>query len=223
MLKKKFMALILTFCLIVSATALFVGCGEETDTKIGAKIEIVNASGTGVANVDVEVYSGENLLTSGVTNAQGVLSFKADKGVYSVKITAMPSGYDVENTTTEFDLSSSSKSLQIMLFNAIGTYEMPDSFIGDINNTMAVTLPAKTMHYIIVYRSQGREFTINGTGFTFKFNGVKTEINGTHNVTLNGVYMDTFTGSEFILINYSDAPVTVSMTLHELEQEQEIP
>lgn len=220
MFVKKITAFLLVLCTVLGVMAFTAGCGEDAPQKINCQVEFSLSDGTVVQGVEIAVKKGDKTIASGVSDESGVVKFKAEKGNYSVVVTAFPAGATALEPSFDIAVSSANKNAKITLIKSIGSIDEPDSFVPDSNGAMLVTLPAKSIHYLVVYRSRGREMTFAGQGYTVVFNGEEKTVSGSLTITLNGTAMDTYSGSEFAIINLSDSAITVGMTLHDLPEEE---
>ena len=110
---KKLLSLVLIAALVLSVVSSLAGCNQEkpnastapTGGESGGKgtytVRVHTAGGMALSEIDVYIYSGEDLENYGKTDANGKVSFELPvKSDYTVKLSGVPKGYDVKDSYT---------------------------------------------------------------------------------------------------------------------------
>ena len=127
--------------------------GNETDEKLTYSVTLVRSSGDPLERVTIVASDGEDMVGFGVTDANGVATFKAPAGEYTLELATsqVPAGYHVEKS---YPISSKNPSITIKLSASVITdAAMP-------SNT-SYTL-GSVMYDFSFTDSQGRSNTLAG-------------------------------------------------------------
>ena len=143
---------VLFLVLICSILLFTVACGEkknESDcpqddaAKVEYSVTLNTAGGMSMSEIDVYVYSGEDLQDYAKTNSEGKISFNlSEYDEYSIVLSGVPKGYDVKE-----NYSFDGKKAEITLTSSVIKDEEVSSStlgVGDVMRDFTVTTPDGT-------------------------------------------------------------------------------
>ena len=235
---KKYLALILSLCVIGGATASLSACGgddsssgspastnteSESDTgdeavEVEYTITVQDENGAGVEDVELVISQLGEEVASGATDEDGKLTGTIEAGEYTVSIVSgtLPEGHIADNYALTVNFTEENDTVDFTVIDPTpdGSARKPYPFIPDETGAMEITLPASATVNYIIYRAMGRSLVVECADVEITCNGETYQPeNGKIEIQLGGSAEDINTGAQIAVKNLTATEKELKMQL----------
>ena len=235
---KKYLALILSLCVIGGATASLSACGgddsssgspastnteSESDTgdetvEVEYTVTVQDENGAGVEGVGLVISQLGEDVDSGATDEDGKFTGTIEAGEYKVSIVSgtLPEGHVADNyaLTVNFTEENATATFTVIDNTPDGSARKPYPFIPDDTGAMEITLSAGAETHYILYRTMGRTLVVNSADVEIVYNGeTYRAVDGVIEIAMEGSAEDINAGGQILVKNLVAMEKTVKMQL----------
>ncbi|MBQ8322370.1 MAG: hypothetical protein IJX91_00205 [Clostridia bacterium] len=235
---KKYLALILSLCMMGGAAASLAACGDdsssgsspastETESESGSGDEaaevnyiftVTDENGEGVEGVELVLSRLGEEVASGETAEDGKLTGTVAAGEYTLTVvsSSLPAGYLADEYVMDVELTEESATVEIGVTDTTpdGTAKKPYTFIPNDEGAMEIALPASAEVNYIIYRAMGRSLVVECADVEIVYNGVTYQAeDGKIEIELGGSAEDINTGAQIAVKNLTATEKELKMQL----------